>query len=206
MFIITILGFALFLLVAPVQAQSPLPSNGDWLKVSPSVPPDGSWWKIRVSSETELLSRSGYCFEQYVEYLVKRENGKTKIFIGDNQEIDCSDLVGRLLGIGGIARLRLPLPLQPGFKDTFRTPLHPFADVTIEVSKEMVKAPLGKKTHDAYEVKRVIQPIESKCRAVVDRLLYSQECNCNLLFERTAVNEKTKVVIKIRQEVQEFGF
>jgi hypothetical protein len=172
-------------------------------QVEPPVFKDGDWWKLKVEGSTEILQRSGFCFEMYGEYIVKIVGGNRKVFVGE-KEIDCGTLSARLLGAREERdRLYIPLPLKLGEEKSFRTTEHPFETITVTL-KAQKRATFSGKELTVYEIHRTTNPLKGNVY-FDDTLLYSPECKCVALFDRVRKNDKTGVRVAQKQVVIEFS-
>ena len=161
---------------------------------------DGDWWKIKNTVVMEVISRGGFCYDKE-EYLVKIENGSPKVY-SEGQELDCPEIVGRLLGVSVIEKLTLPFPLTTGKLVKFRTKHFPFEDITIKViGKEEI--PINGILVSAYRIEREIMPLKG-ANYFHDILLYSTECKCIAVFDRDRSNAQTGVSVKVKQKVAEY--
>jgi len=126
---------------------------------------DGDWWKVKVEFEhLGGLSRSGECYEDYSEYLVKIQEGKPRVYgiSGTSQEeIECPPIESQLLGTGPNARGRLKFPLSLGKSWTTRfmgRRRWRYPDFKV-LAWEKVKTPKG--DFNAFKIRREISGSEN---------------------------------------------
>ncbi len=126
---------------------------------------DGDWWRVKVEFEHLAGFSRSSCFEDYPEYLVKIEQGKTKVYglIGTFQEeIDCPRIANEVLGKGPSGqemgqgptdRLKFPLSLGDSWSSTM---IGETVDRTYPTSHEVlawekVRTPIG--VFDAFKIR-----------------------------------------------------